>query len=106
MKRLHFTNFDLAGFTYWEGAIIFDKLTIGTQLRLDREPDNKYDAKAVAVYYKGHKLGYVPRSNNSEISKLCDQGYADIFDTRINRISPSEHAESQLGIVVHIKSKE
>lgn len=46
MKRLHFTNFDLAGFTYWDGVEAFDKLKIGLRLRFERELDNKYDPKA------------------------------------------------------------
>lgn len=102
MKRLHFTNFDLAGFTYWDGVEAFEKLKIGLKLRFEREPDNKYDPKAVAIYFEEYKLGYIPRANNSEIAKLCEQGYAHIFDTRINRISADEHTENQIGVVVHI----
>lgn len=104
MKRLHFTNFDLAGFTYWDGAEAFDKLKIGFRLRFEREPDNKYDPKAVAIHFEGYKLGYVPRADNSEIAKLCDQGYSHIFDVRINRISADQHTENQIGVVVHIIS--
>lgn len=104
MKRLHFTNFDLAGFTYWDGVEAFDKLKIGLKLRFERELDNKYDPKAVAIYFEEYKLGYIPRANNSEIAKLCEQGYANIFDVRINRISADEHTESQIGVVVHIIS--
>lgn len=104
MKRLHFANFDLAGFTYWDGVEVFDKLKIGLKLRFEREMDNKYDPKAVAIYFGEAKLGYVPRANNSEIAKLCEQGYSHIFDVRINRISADEHAENQIGVVVHIIS--
>lgn len=102
MKRLHFTNFDLAGFTYWDGVEVFDKLKIGLKLRFEREMDNKYDPKAVAIYFEDAKLGYVPRANNSEIAKLCEQGYSRIFDVRINRISADEQTENQIGVVVHI----
>ncbi len=102
MKRLYFTNFDLAGFTYWDGVEVFDILKIGLKLRFEREMDNKYDPKAVAIYFGETKLGYVPRANNSEISKLCEQGYSQIFDVRINRISAEEHTENQVGVVVYI----
>lgn len=102
MKRLHFTNFDLAGFIYWGGVETFDKLKIGLQLRFERELNNKYAPKAVAIYFEEYKLGYVSRANNSEIAKLCEQGYSHIFDARINRNSTDEHTENQIGVVVHI----
>lgn len=102
MERLHFTNFNLAGFTYWDGLYIFEHLKIGLKLRIEREMDNKYDPKAVAIYFEEYKLGYIPRAQNSEIAKLCEQGYADIFDVRINRISPDEDPEEQIGITIHL----
>lgn len=102
MKRIHFAHFDLAGFTYWDGVIVFDQLGIGTKLRFKREQDNKYDPRAVAIYFEDNKIGYVPRSENGEISKLCQMGYGSIFDVRINRISPENQPESQIGIVVHL----
>lgn len=37
MERRHFTNFDIAGFTYWEGPMVFKELTIGTELYLKQE---------------------------------------------------------------------
>lgn len=102
MERLHFANFHLAGFTYWDGALVFDLLKVGAKLSLEREPDNRYDAKAVAIYFTGHKIGYVPRTDNREISKLCEMGYSHIFDVRINRVSPEEHPENQVGVIVHL----
>lgn len=103
MERRHFTNFDIAGFSYWDGAFVFQELSIGTELHLKREEDNKFDPYAVAIYYKEHKLGFIPRNMNKEISKLCEQGYAGIFEIRINRISPDENPENQIGVVVYLK---
>lgn len=102
MKRLHFSNFNLAGFTYWDGAEIFDQLKVGSVLHFEREIDNRYDPKAVSIYFGAYKLGYVPRACNEQISILCEQGYSHIFDVRINRISEKEHPEGQIGIVAHI----
>lgn len=103
MERRHFTNFDIAGFTYWDGALVFQELSIGTELHLKREEDNKFDPYAVAIYYKEYKLGFIPRSMNKEISKLCEQGYTDIFEVRINRISPNENMEDQIGVIIYLK---
>lgn len=103
MERRHFSNFDIAGFTYWEGALVFQELSIGTELFLRREEDNKFDPYAVAIYYKEHKLGFIPRNMNKEISKFCEQGYANIFEVRINRLSPHEGPEEQVGVIVYLK---
>lgn len=103
MKRRHFANFDIAGFTYWDGTLIFQELSIGTELHLKREDNNKFDPYAVAIYYKEYKLGFIPRSMNKEISKFCEQGYSNIFEVRINRISPEDDPENQVGVIVYLK---
>ena len=105
-KRRHFQNFDIAGFSFWDGAIVFNELKIGTELRLERESENQYDPKAVAIYFGEAKLGFVPRTCNDAISKLCEAGYTDIFDVRINRVSPEEQPEDQIGVIVSIINKE
>ena len=105
MERRHFINFDIAGFTYWNGTLVFQELAIGTELQLKREKDNKFDPYAVAIYYKDYKLGFIPRDKNLEISKLCEQGYANIFEVRINRISKDERPENQIGVIVYIKQR-
>ncbi len=105
-KRRHFQNFDIAGFSYWDGAIVFNELKIGTELRLERESENQYDPKAVAIYFGEAKLGFVPRNCNDAISKLCEAGYTDIFDVRINRITPDESPEDQIGVIVSLINKE
>ncbi len=105
-KRRHFQNFDIAGFSFWDGAVVFCELKIGTELRLERESENQYDPKAVAIYFGEAKLGFVPRACNDAISKLCEAGYTDIFDVRINRITPDESPEEQIGLIVSIICKE
>lgn len=106
IKRRHFSNFDIAGFTYWDGCLVLNDLEVGTKLTLVREEDNKFDPYAVAIYYEDNKIGYVPRNCNSEISKFLDCGHQNIFDVRINRISPEVYPENQIGVIVFIIDKE
>ena len=98
----HFSNFFIAGFTYWEGCVAISELRIGVSLRLVRESENRFDPNAVAIYFNEHKLGFVPRSENELFSKLLDLGYDKIFDCRVQRISPDAHPEKQVGVVVFI----
>jgi hypothetical protein len=103
-ERLHFMNFDLAGFTYWDGVIVFNDLHVGTQLRLVREKHNEFDPYAIALYYGNYKIGYIPKERNKEISILFDMGWETMFDARINRISDETHPEHQIGVVVYVKN--
>lgn len=51
------------------------KLAPGTELKLYREPDNRYDEWAIAVYYgEEDMLGYVTRYKNETIARLMDCG--------------------------------
>lgn len=52
-----------------------DALTPGTELLMYREPDNKYDEWAIAIYVtEDDKLGYMSRFKNEAIARLMDAG--------------------------------
>jgi hypothetical protein len=106
MENQFYSTFYIAGFTYWNGLEVFDDLKIGTQLRLEVEPSNGHDPNAVKILYKETMLGYIPRGENEEISKFLQLDYADLFNTRINRINPDAHPEKQISVVVKINRKQ
>lgn len=99
----HLSHFNIAGFTYWEGCVAIQELKIGSRLRLVREADNKFDPYAVALYFEEYKLGFIPQDENQFISQFLDLGYTDMFDVRVQRLSPDTHPEKQVGVVVFIK---
>ena len=105
MLDRHYDNFNIAGFTYYDGVDVFGELKIGTELQFVPEPENKFDESAVALYYKDYKLGYVPKCKNCELSKFLNYGHADLFEIKINRVSPSDHPEQQVSVVVKITDK-
>jgi hypothetical protein len=74
----------LAGFRYYEGKVLWDKMKIGDVLDLIREPDNPHDPRAVRVEWNGHKLGYVPRKENEAVARQLDLGNA--LQGRITRL--------------------
>lgn len=41
-----------------------------------RQPNNKHDKHAIAIYYEKIRIGYVPRELNLIISRLMDAGKA------------------------------
>lgn len=102
MKPKHFSHFNIAGFTYYEGVLAFGNLKIGSKLSLVPEPKNRYDENALAIYYKEHKLGFVPRSFNKPIATIMGAGY-DIFEVRVQQLNPDTHPEDQVQVVVFVK---
>lgn len=64
----------IAGFQYHQGEEIWAKLHQGAALQLTREPENKYDPRAVRIDFNGQKLGYIPRIDNAAVSQLLDRG--------------------------------
>ncbi len=65
----------VAGFRYHQGPRVQHHLRAGQPLLLRREPTNPYDERAIALYTAdGAKLGYVPRTDNSVLAALLDQG--------------------------------
>jgi len=54
---------------------IEEQLSEGQILDLKREPDNKYDNFAIAIYHSsGEKIGYIPRDKNEMMARLMDAG--------------------------------
>ena len=102
MKTEHLAHFTIAGFTYYEGALAFKKLKVGKKLDLKLEEDNKFDARAVAIYYKEYKLGFVPRTENRIIYKLLKIGLTKNIRLIIQKVHASEHPENQIMVVAHL----
>ena len=104
MGKQYFNAFNIAGFNYYDGAIVFQKLKIGTKLRLVLEPTNIYDDNAIALYYKKHKIGFVPKSDNHEMAAVLKAGH-NIFKAYIQKLSPDAEPYEQVRIVVFVKGK-
>jgi hypothetical protein len=64
----------LAGFQYHAGAALWDRLQVGDELALIREPDNPHDSRAVRVEWQGTQLGYLPRAENEAVAAAMDRG--------------------------------
>ncbi len=73
-KNILLLKSNVAGFRYYRGESVWAKIKPGDPVILKREPRNPYDRKAIALYWYDHKLGYIPRIENSVIANLLDQG--------------------------------
>lgn len=90
----------LAGFVHDEAAAVFPELRIGDALRLAREPDNPHDSNAVRVEWRGHKLGYVPRTENAPLAWAMDRGEA--VSARVTRLRHHPNPRMRIEFDVYI----
>ena len=81
-------NSPVAGFQFHRGDSVWPTLSVGAPLALKREPHNSHDTNAVAVYCHNHKLGYVPRGENSAIAQMLDRG--ERLTATITKLSEGE----------------
>lgn len=90
-SKVYLHNFYVRGFQYYEGEKLFPKMNLGDSLDLVREPNNKYDESAIAVFFQSQKIGFIPAETNETLSKLIDLNalklYADI--TELNEKNPT-----------------
>ncbi|WKZ18197.1 MAG: HIRAN domain-containing protein [Candidatus Jettenia sp. CY-1] len=99
-QRFFLNKFTVAGFQYYHGKNIIHQLKDGDCLLLQAEPQNVYDEFAVGIFYEGHKLGYVPKSDNKHISRLLQQGaklYCEVFE-----VSPESEPWRMLKVQVFL----
>lgn len=98
--RLLVQNSLLAGFRYHAAALVWRELRVGDALELAREPDNPYDANAVAVSWRGQKLGYVPRRANAALAWGLDRG--EELRARISRLREHPNPARRIEFEVYV----
>jgi hypothetical protein len=101
-----FVSCNVAGFTHYDGCVVFNELKIGTPLQLVREDENAYDHDAVAIFYGNTHIGYVPSSKNEQLASMLDLGHSDLFEVYVQSIDSTAHPEEQVHIGIFVKAKE
>jgi hypothetical protein len=91
----------LAGFRYYAAAEVWRAMRVGDPLELAAEPDNPHDASAVSVWWRGRKLGYVPRRENAAIAWALGRG--DLLQARISRLAEHPNPARRLRFDVTIE---
>ncbi|HJG36690.1 HIRAN domain-containing protein [Enorma phocaeensis] len=95
-------SFHIAGFQFWDGALVLDQLKVGTQLRLVPEFDNPHDPCAVAIYFGETKLGFVPSDENGLISQLLFYGHNGILECRVLQVAAERSPWHQVRAGVYL----
>lgn len=77
-----------------------DALAVPQSLDLVKEPDNKHDRRAIAVYAEGNKVGYLPREDNLILEKLIRRGLP--VACRLIGVQTDEDSYRQLSVEVSL----
>ena len=82
----------LAGFVYYDGQTVWERMKPGDRLTLVREPANPHDANAIRLEWQGHMLGYVPRRENADLARQMDLGArTEARITALGRLANGRH---------------
>ena len=90
-----------AGLRHHAAKAVWDALTQGDEVELVRERDNPHDRNAVRVEWRGHLLGYLPRSENAAVARQLDQG--NPLKGRIARLGKYRNHRLKLEIDVYLR---
>jgi hypothetical protein len=77
------------------------ELRVGDPLELAREADNPHDVNAVAVRWRGRKLGYVPRRENAALAWGLDRGTP--LRARISALTEHPNPARRLRFEVYVE---
>ncbi|MBO4347584.1 MAG: HIRAN domain-containing protein [Lachnospiraceae bacterium] len=90
----------ISGTTHLEDASVLNKLKVGDKLSFVREPDNRYDDKAIVIQNTDkEKLGYVPEKDNVVFARLMDAGKK--LGGKVNEIK-DKHGFTQVAIGIYL----
>ena len=95
-----------AGVEHYDGEAIWDRLSVGMVLRLQREPTNRFDSNAIEVVVpKLGKLGYLPRTSNGALALLMDLTDC-AFEATLSKKEQSENPWKRLAVdIVYVGAK-
>jgi hypothetical protein len=91
----------IAGFRHHAAPAVWIGLRVSASLTLSRETENPHDPDAVAIFWKGRKLGYLPRRENFLVARLLENRRN--LSARIERLQPKAHRNRRvrLAVVLH-----
>lgn len=74
--RLQLQDCRIAGSHHYDCRKVLAHLRVGDALRLRRQSENPHDERAIEVFWRKHKLGYLPRLDNAAAASLLDRAHA------------------------------
>ena len=95
-------SFHIAGYQFGEGALVLDHLKPGARLEMVAEPDNPHDPSAIALYFEGKRLGYIPADHNEYFAIMLHYGHADAFEYIVQQVAPDRSPWHQVCAAIYM----
>ena len=93
----------LAGFVYYDGQAVWDRMKMGDRLTLVREPANPHDTNAIRLEWQGHMLGYLPRRENADLARQMDLGARP--EARITALTKAANGRHRISYEIYVPLK-
>jgi len=104
-RKVYLLHFFVRGFQFYDGPEIINSINANGLVDLVREPDNEHDSCAIAIYFEGVKIGYVPAEDNEVLSRILDAGLLDL-QAEITRIEPLAETWEQISVAIYALKKD
>ncbi len=99
-KEIFLFDTYISGVTHLDDITVLERIKTGDKVIFQREPDNRYDDKAIMVLNdQKEKLGYVPEKDNVVFSRLMDAG--KMLTGKVNEIK-DKHGFIQVAIGIYL----
>ena len=97
--------FPIAGvqFHQYKSALELN-ISAGAELSLVLEPENQYDDKAVAIYWEGIMLGYVPKKEAELKDKLYEVSIEDKVRCVLTEVNEEETSYRMFKCIVEVEN--
>ncbi|MBL7904215.1 MAG: HIRAN domain-containing protein [Bacteroidales bacterium] len=100
-RKLYLLQCFVRGFQYYAGPGLLDVMKEGSLLELVREPENEFDACAIALHFNNEKIGYIPAEFNEVLSRLLDAGVVEMI-AEITHLNPDASTWENVHIAVSV----
>lgn len=99
-QKVYLLQCFVRGFSYYEGPKIISELNSSGLLELVREPNNKYDSRAIALYFNAKKIGFIPMESNEVLSVLLDTKILNL-QAEITHIEPNAQSWENVFVAIY-----
>ena len=72
---IHLQDCRIAGSHHYDCSHVLADLRPGDALQFRRQPGNPHDERAIEIFWRDRKLGYLPRLENAAAASLLDRAH-------------------------------
>lgn len=99
-QKIYVLQCFIRGFQYYNGPKLLPEINKTGLLELVREPKNKYDANAIALFFNRQKIGFIPAESNEVLARLMDANLIE-FQAEIARVEPKASSWENVFVAIY-----